>query len=198
MVCCFDSPRKRFVLNKENQLKLIADRIKYLREILEVSDEELAAKIDMPIDLYRAYESCEKDIPISMIYDVASVLNVDATELLTGESPKMNTYTVTRAGQGVSVERYKGYAFESLAYNFINRDKEPMIVTISKNDKKPQLVTHGGQEFNYVIKGKIGVIIGAKTITLSEGDSVYFDPSVPHGQFAIDGDAKFLTVIDKE
>ena len=58
-------------MNTENQLRQIADRIRYLREILEVSDEELASKINMPIDLYRSYESCEKDIPISMIYEVA-------------------------------------------------------------------------------------------------------------------------------
>ena len=56
-------------MNTENQLRQIADRIRYLREILEVSDEELASKINMPIDLYRSYESCEKDIPISMIYE---------------------------------------------------------------------------------------------------------------------------------
>ncbi len=185
-------------MNSDSHLKQIADRIKYLREILEVSDEELAKKINIPLDTYRAYESCEKDIPVSMIYAVATELNVDPTELLTGEAPKMSSYTVTRAGQGVSVERYKGYAFESLAYNFINRDKEPMIVTMSPSEKKPQLVTHGGQEFNYVISGKIGVVIGAKTLYLEEGDSVYFDPSVPHGQFAVGGDAKFLTVIDKE
>ena len=49
-----------------------------------------------------------------------------------------------------------------------------------------------------MIEGKIGVIVGSKTIYLEKGDSLYFDPRVPHGQFAVDGDAKFLTVIDKE
>ncbi|MEG1743158.1 MAG: cupin domain-containing protein, partial [Clostridia bacterium] len=78
------------------------------------------------------------------------------------------------------------------------RDKEPMLVTISPDEKKPQLVSHSGQEFNYVISGKIRIVIGAKELILSDGDSVYFDPSVPHGQFAVDGEAKFLTIIDKE
>lgn len=39
---------------------------------------------------------------------------------------------------------------------------------------------------------------GAKTILLNEGDSVYFDPRIRHGQYAVDGEARFLTVIDKE
>ena len=87
-------------------------------------------------------------------------------------------------------------SLEALAYNYIGRNKEPMIVSISPSDERPKLVTHGGQEFNYVLKGKIGVIINDKTIELNEGDSIYFDPSYPHGQIAIDGDALFLTVID--
>lgn len=182
----------------KSQLQQIADRIKYLRDILDMSAMDLAKAIDMPLELYNSYENCEKDIPISMIYNVAAVMGVDPTELLTGESPRMDTYAVTRKGMGVGVERYKGYAFESLAYNFRGRNKEPMIVTISPKEGKPQLVSHGGQEFNYVLEGSIGVTIGGKEIILNEGDSVYFDPAIPHGQFAVGGTAKFLTVIDKE
>ncbi|MBP5754775.1 MAG: cupin domain-containing protein, partial [Clostridia bacterium] len=74
----------------------------------------------------------------------------------------------------------------------------PMIVTISPSEGKPQLVSHGGQEFNYVLEGTVGVTIGGKEIILNEGDSVYFDPAIPHGQFAVGGVARFLTVIDKE
>ncbi|MDD4125087.1 MAG: cupin domain-containing protein [Eubacteriales bacterium] len=180
------------------QLKQITDRIKYLRDILDISSTELAERIGMPIEQYIAYENCEKDIPISMIYNAASALGVDATELLTGEAPRMDAYAVTRKGKGIDVERYEGYAFESLSYNFRDRNKEPMIVTISPAENKPLPVSHGGQEFNLVLEGTVGVIIGGKEIILNEGDSIYFDPSIPHGQYAIGGTAKFLTVIDKE
>ena len=92
----------------KNQLKQIADRIKYLRDILDMSALDLANAIDMPLDLYNSYENCEKDIPISMIYNVASALGVDPTELLTGESPRMEAYAVTRKGAGVGIERNPG------------------------------------------------------------------------------------------
>ena len=180
------------------QIKQIASRIIYMRETLELSQQDVAEKIDMPLEEYIAYETGEKDLPVSMIYSVAGALGIDATELLTGETPRMDSYAVTRKGQGVGVERYKGYAFESLAANFRHRDKEPMLVTISPKDGKPELVAHGGQEFNYVISGKIAVVIGAKTIVLNEGDSIYFDPRIRHGQYAVDGEARVLTVIDKE
>ncbi len=184
------------ILNE--QIKHVADRIRYLRETLDMSPEQVASAIGMDTDEYNRYENGEKDIPVSMIYSVAAVLGIDATELLTGEKPRMNDYSVTRKGHGVGVERFKGYAFESLAYNYIGRNKEPMIVTISPEDKHPKLVTHSGQEFNYVLEGKIGVILGEKIIELSEGDSIYFNPQIPHGQIALDATSRFLTVIDKE
>jgi len=180
------------------QLHQIAERIIYLRDILDLTAEDVAAKIDMPLKEYLSYESGESDMPISMIYSVATVLGVDPTELITGEAPHMTDYTVTRKDKGIAVSRYEGYAFESLASNYVGRDKEPMIVTISPSDEHPDLVTHGGQEFNYVLSGKIGVTIGKKDLVLSAGDSIYFNPSIPHGQYAIDGTARFLTVIDKE
>lgn len=180
------------------QIQQIADRIKYLRDILDIPAVTVAEKIGISAGEYNAYESGAADIPISVIYNIAGALGIDTTELLTGEAPRMEAYSVTRKGKGIGVERYEGYAFEALAYNFKDKNKEPMIVTISPSEEKPKLVTHGGQEFNIVLEGTVGVIIGSREIILNEGDSVYFNPAIPHGQYAIGGTAKFLTVIDKE
>ncbi|MBQ3229850.1 MAG: cupin domain-containing protein [Clostridia bacterium] len=181
-----------------SQIKQIADRIKYLRDALDMTEEEVANAISISLDEYKAYENGEKDIPISIIYSTAAALGVDPTELILGEAPRMAEYCITRKNAGVLIERYPGYSFEALAHNYIGRDKEPMIVTLSASDKRAALVTHSGQEFNYVLEGKIGVIIGTRVFELSEGDSIYFSPSIPHGQYAVEGTAKFLTIIDKE
>ena len=109
----------------------------------------------------------------------------------------MNTYTITRKGKGVSIERYKEYSFSALAYNFINRDMEPMIVDLLPKDAPPELVTHKGQEFNYVLEGKVTVLFGSHKFVLEEGDSIYFNPAIPHGQMAEYGFARFLTIINE-
>ena len=71
-----------------------------------------------------------------------------------------------------------------------------MIVHINEN-ARPQLVTHGGQEFNFVLKGTVKLTIGNNSFDLNEGDSVYFNPAIPHGQTAVGGDAEFLTIINE-
>lgn len=185
-------------MDVNEQIKQIAQRIKYLRDALDMTELEVADAISISIEDYIEYENGERDIPISVIYSTAAALGVDPTEIMLGEAPRMSEYCVTRKDKGILIERYPGYSFEALAHNFIGRDKEPMVVTLSPSENHAPLVSHSGQEFNYVLEGTIGVTVGTRTFELSEGDSIYFSPSIPHGQFAIGGTAKFLTIIDKE
>ena len=173
----------------------ISKRIAELRDILDISDAEVAQKVGIPLEEYRSYESAKDDIPIGVLYSVATVLGVDPTVLLTGDNPRMNDYTVTRKGQGVNVERFEGYKFSSLATNFVDRQMEPMLVTLSPKEH-PDLISHGGHEFNYVLSGAVEITIGTKKIILNEGDSIFFNPAIPHGQSAVGGPATFLTVIN--
>jgi len=181
-----------------NQINLIAARIKELREIWEFSQQEMAEKLNISAETYIAYENAEHDFPVSVLYEIASILNVDLTELLTGNSPKLADYCHVKKGKGLKVDRYEGYDFQSLAYNFVHRKIEPMIVTVDPEPEEvaPHLVSHEGQEFNYVLEGQVVVYMGSHKILLEEGDSLYFDPNILHGQKAAGGKpAKFLTVI---
>ncbi len=173
----------------------VAWQIREMREIMKKMPGEIAEKAGIPIEEYKKYESGELDIPISAIYSAASALEVDPTVLLTGETPRMKQHTITRKGKGISIERCKEYRFSALAHNFINRIMDPMIVELLTKDTPPELVPHKGQEFNYVLKGEVIVLYGDHRFQLSQGDSIYFDPKVPHGQMTEKGYAKFLTVI---
>lgn len=163
----------------------IPARIKELREIMEISSLAMAEKLHLDLDEYVKLEDGTKDIPVSTLYEIASVLNTDPTVLLTGENPRMNTYTVVRKGDGVRVDRYPGYQFESLAFNFINRTMQPLLVTLEEQENNPPLVMHSGQEFNLVLEGKVEVTVGKSSFLLNAGDSIYFDPQLPHGQVAV-------------
>ncbi len=178
------------------QLAQIAARMRELREILDITPEALAQTVGISPQQYNAYENGTDDIPIGVLYAAAHAMGVDPTELLTGEAPRMADYTIVRGGRGVSIQRYAGYAFSDLAYNFIGREMRPMLVTLSQSDA-PELVTHDGQEFNYVLEGKLEVTVGGKSFTLEAGDCVYFNPKLPHGQRAQTAVAKFLTVINE-
>lgn len=185
--------------NQNEEIMQVAARIKDLREIFGFDTKTAAEKLGIDESLYIGYESSGIDIPISVIYNLANIYNVDTTEILSGTSPKLNTISVVRKGEGIRVERFEGYIYENIAYRFMHRKMEPMIVILNPSDEKPKLVTHKGQEINYCLEGEMIVYYDNKEIHLKEGDCVYFDPVHPHGQKAAlpDKPAKFLTVINE-
>jgi transcriptional regulator with XRE-family HTH domain len=177
---------------------LIAERIKELRGIAGISLESLAKGIGVPAETYRSYESGSVDIPIGVLYEVAGFFKLDLTEILTGEAPRLHKYSVVRRGKGVEVERRAPYHYHSLAFNFIHKKADPFLVEIdpSPEDSPAPLNSHPGQEFNYVLEGKLLVVIGGHEIELDEGDCVLFDSGESHGMKALGGKrASFLAII---
>ena len=78
---------------------------------------------------------------------------------------------------------------------------EPLYVCLEPHEDEAHeasLVAHGGQEFNLVLEGTVKVVLGKHEFFLNAGDSLYFDPRIPHGQRAVGGPAKFVTIISKD
>ena len=182
----------------KEKMKEIAQRVSELRELSEVSLNEIADHLNMPVDTYKSYEEGKNDIPASVLYEIAQKLNVDMGLLLTGEETRMHIFTVTRKDKGVRVERRKQYKYENLAEKFIHKKAEPFIVTVKPRNEegKPSTNSHPGQEFNYVIKGSLKIYIHDNEIVLEKGDSIFFDSSYKHAMEALNGEkAKFLAII---
>jgi mannose-6-phosphate isomerase-like protein (cupin superfamily) len=74
---------------------------------------------------------------------------------------------------------------------------EPLLVYLDPEKEAAAPVTHSGQEFNYVVEGKVKVTVGKREYVLGEGDSIYFDASLPHCQSAVDGPSQFITIIQE-
>ena len=171
----------------DEQLKQIGERLRGLRDVLDIPMSEMAETIGIETEKYEKIEQGELDITISNLMKIAHKYGVSTEELIFAEAPHMKSYYVTRKGQGMSIERTKAYKYQSLADVFIvTVEPKPGVRTIYKN-------THPGQEFNMVLEGKMELYIGGKTIILEEGDSIYFDSTKPHGMLAIGEKAvKFL------
>lgn len=176
----------------------IGERIRGIREACDVSAEELAAELDVDLDTYNQWEETGADVPISAIYHMANKFGVEFTEILTGKSGKLDTYHLIKAGEGREVDRLPGYHFEDLAWRFVQKDFQPLLVILDPEDDEAELVDHPGQEFNYILEGSIVFTFDDREIVLDAGDSIFFNPAHKHGQ-RCNGDvpAKFLTIISE-
>lgn len=182
----------------QEKIKEIASRVRELRELSDITVENMAEYLQVPVKTYLQYEDGNEDIPASILYEIAQKMQVDMATLLTGEEPRMNIFTVTRKGKGVSVERRKQYRYQNLAEKFIHKRGEFFIVTVEPKPEgcKPSTNSHQGQEFNYLLEGKVKLYIHNNEIILEEGDSIFFDSSYEHAMEALgEKPAKFLAAI---
>ena len=180
------------------QLKEIALRLKTLRQIMDMSEEELAQVCGVDVNTYKAYERGERDFSFSFIYNAATHLGVDVVDLMSGDSPKLTNMCVVRKGKGFKINRRSAYDYQHIAYTFRNKKVEPFVVTVEPkpDEEKPVLHAHDGQELNFIIEGSMDFYLGSTTTVLGAGDSVYFNSGVPHAMRALNGErVQFLAVV---
>ena len=180
------------------KVKEITSRVKVLREIEDISADALADSLGFDPAEYKQWESGEKEFPVGALVEIAARFKVDLSELISGIASNLKTYCVTRAGQAPEVTRRPMYGYWNLAYNFHNKRAEPFIVEASADtEEKPiALNTHPGQEFNYVLEGRLLISISSHDIELEPGDCIYYDSGQPHGMKAIGGKAaRFLAFV---
>ena len=180
------------------QLIEIGRRLHALREIVGLSEDEMAAHCATDVQTLREYEQGKRDFSFGFLYSAAGVLGVDMLDLMSGDSPKLSICTVVRNGQGYGIERQKAYSYKHLAYTFRNKKAEPFMVEVESKEEPPERHGHEGQEFHYVIEGSLDVYIGDMAYVLEMGDSIYFNASFPHAMRARNGKkARFIALIIK-
>ena len=178
--------------------KEIVSRVRELREIEQISGGTLARELGFNPDEYHQWESGEKEFPVGALVEIAGYFKIDLSELITGSTPKLKTYCITRAGEAPEVSRRPMYTYWNLAYNFYRKKGEPFIVEANADTgaKPLSLNTHPGQEFNYVLDGRLLISVGGHESELGPGDCIYYDSNEPHGMKALDGKkARFIAVV---
>lgn len=130
-----------FVENKvvywimEEAIKQIGERLKGLREALDISVQEMAETCGISEEKYLKMETGESELSVSKLYKVSRKYDISLDTLMFGEEPHMSSYFLTRRGKGMSVERRYAYKYQSLASGFSGRRADPFLVTV---EPKPE------------------------------------------------------------
>jgi len=190
-------------IKMSEQIIQVAERIRGLRLILDITPEEMAEVTDTTVEQYLGLESGENDFSFTFLFKCAQRFGVDIAEIVTGDMPKLSFYTITRAGEGLPIRRRAGFEYQHMAFLLKNRMAEPFIVKAPYNEEeqnKPiHLSTHAGQEFDLVLKGQLKMQLENHVEILNEGDSVYYNSDHGHGMIAAGGqDCTFLAIVIPE
>ena len=182
------------------------ERIAEIRKTYSISREDLAERSGVSADLIAKIEDDGHIPDLAPLIKISRGLGVRLGTLL--DDHDQLGPVICKAGEAASVTRFKtglpegagaqahqGLSFFALAADKTGRHMEPFIVSIEA-DAKQEKTSHEGEEFIYVMEGKLALEYGIDKDTLNTGDSVYYDSIVPHRVFsANDQPVKILAVI---
>lgn len=163
----------------------VGEKIKSLRIEKRMSPADLAGQSGMAEADLAKVEGNELAPPLGMIINLAKVLAVPVGDLFgdSGDSP----FCIVRSDDGAAVSRFSsnakscGYTYQGLGQQKRNRQMEPFLVTLNPKEGQEVLANeHIGEEFIYVLEGKVEVSLLDHKDILSPGDSIYYDSNVPH------------------
>jgi transcriptional regulator with XRE-family HTH domain len=175
-------------------------RIREAREMRQLTLEDLSSRSGISVDRLKRVESNRAIPPLGELVRLGKALEMEMGYFISdGVDKRMcvvraeSRPKVARRSQKAS-EQY-GYVYESLAPEKAKRLMEPFLVTLTST-KFAEPSTHDGQEFIFVLEGKVRAKVGEEVEVLSPGDAIYYDSSEPHlvkcyGK----GPAKILAVI---
>ncbi|MBN2610343.1 MAG: helix-turn-helix transcriptional regulator [Bacteroidales bacterium] len=169
----------------------IGSKIKSIREIKNVSIEELAERINLSVEQLNRIETGDQLPSLAPLIKIARGLGV-----------RLGTFTddhehlgpvVTRGDdkrRSISFSNKSGESrqhldFYSLAQDKAGRHMEPYLVDIFPSDRDNHaLSSHEGEEFIYVLDGTVEISYGKDVFRLEKGDSIYYDSIVAHNVHA--------------
>jgi quercetin dioxygenase-like cupin family protein len=132
-------------------------------------------------------ESDEIMPPVATLLKLARALNVGMAHFFKDEAPAEQV-SVTRAGERISVKRRPhhregevDYVYESLEARMPGKHMEPLLVEFAPMETAEMVfASHEGEEFIFLLDGRLEFRTNDRVESISAGDAIYFDSVLNH------------------
>jgi transcriptional regulator with XRE-family HTH domain len=178
---------------------LIAGRLKALRTMRGMTLERLAAATGLTRSYLSKIENARKVPPIATLSRIAHALGTGIGNFFGGRTQARESASLVRKSERLPIVRGGsafGYDYESLAHQRLAKRMDPFIFTFPSKIDRHVYFEHEGEEFVFVLSGKVVFQVGDQRWTLQEGDSLYFDAAVPHRGWSEGREARALVVMN--
>jgi len=153
------------------------EKIRALRVAQGWSQEHLAEATGQTPEFIADVESGEISPPVAFILRLSSTCGVDPGTFLRDEEKERIRDQRTQA----YVNRTRNYSYETLTSGAEHDHLRAFMVTIEPHhDHKPVAYKHEGEEFIFVMEGKLAFSLGSKVHVLQKGESIHFNSNTPH------------------
>lgn len=174
-------------------LATIGSRLRALRRERGWRLEDLAERTGLSKAYISRLESGERRPSLSALFGVARAYGVSFSALLEPE-PEAHGPVVVRA-RGGGVRRGNGLLYSKLSDGSMTFNLRPLRIVVPADRAGDTLYRHEGEQWAYVLSGRLRLELGGEEVVLGPGDAAHFDADGPHKFSALGGeDAEVILV----
>lgn len=155
--------------------KSFGQSIRAYREERKLSIEELAHETGYPADLLEKIEKDETTPPVALVLQLSRTLHVNVEALDDDKTKKASSRVKSQK------RRAGSYAYTQLTKSGSDKHLGGYLVTIEPNTAHEGVeYHHEGEEFIYVLKGRLSISVGKNTSLLKQGECIHFNSALHH------------------
>jgi transcriptional regulator with XRE-family HTH domain len=155
----------------------IGERIKNLRELSNLTQEELAERAGLTKGFISQIERDLTSISLDSFIQILGAMDENISDFFRESSAEKIVY---RDMDRVAIEKEKIQRFELLVPGSTNRRLEPILLTLRKGQVTPKERPHEGEEFGFVLRGKVTLRFGKEALKLKRGECFYLSAEKEH------------------
>lgn len=168
----------------------VGKKIKQARTEKKYSLDQIANETGFSIEYLKEIEAGKAMPPVGALLQIARALEIDSGALL--KEPESKLESRIKAHK----KRTDNYAYTTLTPGAENKHLKAFRITIeAQQDHKGVGYQHEGEEFVYVLKGKIEVSVGEHANALKAGESLHFNSGIRHQLRSISDEKAELIVV---
>ena len=169
----------------------IGGKIKQMRNQVGLTQNELADRCELTKGYISQLENNLNSPSIATLTDILTALGSNLAEFFREETDEKVVFTKEEFIEKDS----DGVVWNWLIPNAQKNMLEPVLVELAEDGATLGDVPHEGEEFGYVLEGKIAIALGNKRYPCKKGEAFYYAASKPHSIVNKGrGKAKFLWV----
>ena len=155
---------------------LIGEKIKMLRIQHGLTQEELANRCELSKGFISQVERELTSPSIATLLDILECLGTNLKDFFSEETEEKIVFTA----DDYIVKEDEAHSVTWLVTPAEKNSMEPIMLNLKGNERTEVDDPHEGEEFGYVLSGKIFVVSGKSKKKCKKGDSFYFNSNKPH------------------
>lgn len=158
---------------KPAKAQSLGERIRKMREGQNLDLSQLAQRVGFDPEYLKEIEEGKISPPVGTLIQISRGLAVDSASLLAEEKKEQRRQSHRK--------RTKAYSYQTLTPDAEDKHLWAYLVTLDpKKEHEMVVYQHEGEEFVYVLDGRVEIQIGDELRELKKGGSLHFNSTIKH------------------